>query len=353
MKNRFLVVCIISIWLSGVLSAVTAPIASASDEVKVAVMGAVEQRTERATMPYDLPDSGALEGKTITSIDAGSAATCAVASGDVYCWGSSYVNGSSIDSSIPVAINNSGVLKGKIVSSVSVGQNFACALASGAVFCWGLNNAGPLGNSSVETSFIPVAVTATGVLAGKSVTSISVGSNHACMLVSGSIYCWGASINGQLGGKTITNFSNVPAPVDVSGVLAGKTVTAISSGNSHTCALASGQVFCWGYNNTGQLGDGTTISSNVPVMVSTTGVLAGKNITAISSGNSHTCAIASGAAFCWGNGSNGQLGNGNLNYANKHKLRKFPTNSSCDYRCISWKNHFFNQFWIYVNLCNS
>ena len=80
--------------VSSLLTIPAAPASAAPDDIKVAVMGAIGTRTERATMPYDLPDSGALTGKTVTAISAGMYSTCVVASGAPYCWGSSgYVLG--------------------------------------------------------------------------------------------------------------------------------------------------------------------------------------------------------------------------------------------------------------------
>ena len=89
--------------------------------------------------------------------------------------------------------------------------------------------------------------------------------------------------------------------VDTSGVLAGKTLTQISAGE-HTCALDSaGAAYCWGWNEYGDLGDGTTTNSDVPVAVDNSGVLAGKTLTQITVGGEHTCALDSaGAAYCWG-----------------------------------------------------
>ena len=150
--------------VAGILSVITPPPANAAGEIKIAVMGAIGVRTERATMPYDLPDSDALNGKTVTSISSGTYGTCVVASGAVYCWGSGSTlgNGTSQTSTIPVAVSTSGVLAGKVITSVSVGNNFACAVASGSVFCWGEGGSGQLGNSATLTSYIPVAVTTSG-----------------------------------------------------------------------------------------------------------------------------------------------------------------------------------------------
>ena len=83
-------------------------------------------------------------------------------------------------------------------------------------------------------------------------------------------------------------------------------MTAISAGDSHSCAVVNGRAMCWGRNNFGQLGNNTLTDSPVPVQVS--GLTSG--VTAISAGNLHSCAVASGAAMCWGVNNSGQLGNG-------------------------------------------
>jgi alpha-tubulin suppressor-like RCC1 family protein len=296
--------------VAGILSVITPPTANAAGEIKVAVMGAIGVRTERATMPYDLPDSDALDGKTVTAISSGSSGTCVVASGAIYCWGNGSIlgNGTSQGSAIPVAVSTSGVLAGKVVTSVSVGNNFACALASGSVFCWGQGSSGQLGNSASLASYVPVAVTTIGALSGKTVTSISAGFAHACAIAAGQVFCWGLNENGQLGNATNVTTSS-PVGVDTSGVLAGKTVSSISSGGYFTCAIANSSGLCWGAGNSGQLGVGISASSNIPISVLSTGALQDKPFTQIEAGLSHACGIASGAAFCWGSNSNGQLGN--------------------------------------------
>ncbi|HRQ87030.1 MAG TPA: hypothetical protein PLY16_02875, partial [Candidatus Saccharibacteria bacterium] len=105
------------------------------------------------------------------------------------------------------------------------------------------------------------------------VSSITSGAVHSCAVIGGQAYCWGSGDSGRLGSGNTSN-SSVPVAVSTDGVLAGKTVTAISAGNSHTCAIADGRLFCWGYGGTGQLGNGSNANSSVPVAVSTDGVLA-------------------------------------------------------------------------------
>jgi alpha-tubulin suppressor-like RCC1 family protein len=94
---------------------------------------------------------------------------------------------------------------------------------------------------------------------------------------------------------------------------AAAAVTAISAGNLHTCAVADGIAYCWGSGAFGQLGNGTTGSQLRPVKVATNADSAlphGATVTAISTGNGHSCAVADAIAYCWGHGFNGQLGNG-------------------------------------------
>jgi alpha-tubulin suppressor-like RCC1 family protein len=182
------------------------------------------------------------------------------------------------------------------------------------VACWGKGSFGQLGNADNSDSSVPVAVDTSGVLAGRIVTQISAGANHTCALTSGSqVVCWGAGYYGQLGqGDMISLW---PVAVDTSGVLAGKTVTQISAGEDHTCAVTnSGQVACWGKGSSGQLGNADNSDSSVPVAVDTSGVLAGKIVTQISAGTKHTCALTNDSRVaCWGAGNYGQLGDGSTN----------------------------------------
>jgi alpha-tubulin suppressor-like RCC1 family protein len=134
------------------------------------------------------------------------------------------------------------------------------------------------------------------------VTSIATGISHACVATSGSPQCWGYNNNGQLGNGTTTNSSS---PVQVSGITAG--TNALTAGGTHTCIVLNDKtVDCWGSNTNGELGNGTSVARLAPVPVD--GLT---SVVGLSSGSYFTCALnSSGKVYCWGQNSTGQLGNG-------------------------------------------
>jgi alpha-tubulin suppressor-like RCC1 family protein len=230
--------------------------------------------------------------------------TCGLtAAGRAYCWGDNQI-GEVGDGSFQARTAPTPVATDSSFVDISVGGNHACAVtASGAVLCWGYDGTGALGNGQTLTTTpfgdsLPVLV-----VGGRHFTSIAAGGTHTCALdAAGEAYCWGANDSGQLGDGT-TAESNVP--VAVAGGLA---FVAISSGLGHSCALnAAGQAFCWGANDQGQLGDGTTTARDAPVAVA-----AGLGFAWISAaGQKQTCGVtAAGDAYCWGWNRLGQLGNG-------------------------------------------
>jgi len=274
--------------------------------------------TTSSHVPVLVTQSGVLAGKTVVAVAAGRGHSLALCSdGTVAAWGGNTYgqlgNNSVANSFVPVLVTLSGVLAGKNVIALSAGGWHSLALCSdGTVAAWGYNGHGQLGNGTTIDSSVPVLVTKSGGLAGKTVVSVAAGQFHSLALCSDStIAAWGRNSNGQLGNNSATN-SNVPVSVMKSGVLAGNTVIAVSAGDFHSLALCSdGTVAAWGYNLDGELGNGSTTSSNVPVLVTLSGVLADKTVVAVSVGSQHSLALCSdGTVAAWGYNSGGEIGNG-------------------------------------------
>jgi alpha-tubulin suppressor-like RCC1 family protein len=234
--------------------------------------------------------------------------TCALTStGAVQCWGLNGAgqlgNGTTTNRNTPVFVT--GLTSG-VVAIAGGGSGYICALtSSGAVKCWGDNTSGSLGNGSTTYAYTPTSVS--GLSSG--VVAITAGSGHACALTSaGAVRCWGSNSYGQLG---ILSTNNSLVPVSVSGVSSG--ISAISAGGFHTCAVTTaGTVKCWGYNADGQLGTGS-IPTASPWGITSPTTVTGLSSTAstISAGFKHTCAVTSqGKVECWGSNQSGQLGNG-------------------------------------------
>jgi prepilin-type N-terminal cleavage/methylation domain-containing protein len=270
-------------------------------------------------VPVATDVSGVLGGKTIKSYAAGQYHTCAVASDDrAYCWGDNWTgalgDNTTTDSLIPVAVNTSGVLADKTVKYITSGQIHTCAIASDdKAYCWGSNSNGQFGNNSTTQSLVPTAVSTSGVLSGKTIKYISAGMSHTCAIASDDkAYCWGYNFNGQLGNNS-TAQSLVPVAVNTSGVLSGKTVKFITAGfGTSTCAIANDDnAYCWGNNSNGQLGNNSTTNSSVPVAVNTASGLGANSVKSLRVAALHTCAISiSNQTYCWGLNTQGQLGNG-------------------------------------------
>jgi alpha-tubulin suppressor-like RCC1 family protein len=273
-----------------------------------------------------IADQNEQPGSTVSpSISFGYEHGCAVVGNvGVRCWGSNNFGQLGIGTTDTIGDDEkpevNANLGGASVKAISAGNRYTCALlAGGQVRCWGLNDKGQLGIASISTIGDDETPTTNVNLGGATATSISAGRNHTCAVLSGgNVRCWGNNLFGQLGIASTTNIGDNESPT-TNVNLGGITVTSITAGNAHTCALLSnGNVRCWGDNFFGQLGIGnqTTIGDNeIPV---TDVNLGGKTVFAIAAGEDHTCAllyptlpVAPGYDVrCWGYNRYGQLGIG-------------------------------------------
>ncbi len=265
-----------------------------------------------SSVPVPVTQSGVLAGKTVVSVAAGGGHCLALCSdGTLAAWGQNGYgqlgNNKLTESHLPVLVKQNGWLAGKTVVAIAAGDNNSLALCSdGTVAAWGYN--GPTNSQE------PLLVAQSGALFDKTVVSVAAGNPFSLALCSdGTLVAWGDNSKGQLGDNTLIDRRD-PVAVTQNGVLADKKVVSISAGYYYSLALCSdGTVAAWGMNDHGQFGDGTTNSSNVPVMVMQGGVLADKKVVSMVAGYYYSLALcADGTLAAWGMDDHGQLGNNSL-----------------------------------------
>lgn len=293
---------------------------------------------------------GASEG--VTAIAAGEQYTCVVARGGVLCWGANFAGQLGAGTTLPQTEIIAPIPANSGVVTIAIGTSHTCAQLPSTVKCWGNNNYGQLGDGTTTSRPTPIEISV-GADASNLLSGLTLGRDHSCVIVGAKLKCWGANYAGQLGAGVANNVSRPtlvawPAPVNDAKASGNQTcvssikglqclgdgragpkqvlpedarITDFSVAYSNLCAIANDALFCWGANDFGQLGDGSTTASivNAANTISPTQTLAaGSDVDSISSGASHSCALirvptkatANRTLTCWGDNSGGQFGTG-------------------------------------------
>ena len=308
---------------------------SISDSSKAVLNGAIVTGVAPGTVTITATAGDTTAQATITvktaeplplaSVSAGRASACGIGTaGAVYCWGLDHY-GARGDGTVSDTLAHPlpGVVSGgRAFTSVSVGQDHVCGLVSGVAYCWGANMYGQLGVGPAAPTcpYYGNSAQCSNVPLAVSIPSpvrqISVGDRSTCAVTSANLtYCWGDNSLGQLGVGSVTS---IPAPASPS--TGGVPFVSITVGRTHACALSTdGRAYCWGMDHFGQLGAPVkTTCTDIfgrtwPCSSVPLAVSGDWTFTAISACGDHTCALtAAGAAYCWGSNANGELGLGTL-----------------------------------------
>jgi cysteine-rich repeat protein len=279
---------------------------------------------------FPLAIADVMVGGAVLEVDAGGSQTCArLDNGKLRCWGQGgggqlgYGNLTTIgDDEFPSAAGD--VLIGGAVIAQSTGIGHTCAItANGNVRCWGNNFSGQLGYGNTtpigsmntpqqagDASVVPLG------LDGSAATALALGLSNSCALFeTGDVLCWGSGNAGTLGQGSNVNIGDDELPSTLPPIELPGTVVAISTGDTHVCALFDDQrALCWGANFYGQLGAATSEDIGDDEMPSSLDPLLLPPIRQIDAGGNHTCAIIeeSNELYCWGTNSNGELGYGHM-----------------------------------------
>jgi alpha-tubulin suppressor-like RCC1 family protein len=262
---------------------------------------------------HPLPIASSVVGQ-VTRVGAGIDHACAVtAAGALECWG--YNGNGQLGDGTTVSLRLTPVQPfASGVARVAASGVHTCAVKTdGSVVCTGFNGAGELGNGTTTNTSTFVQALEAGTA-----DQVAAGVDHTCARsVVGFVSCWGDNTSGQLG---IGSAGGIVVLPNVVGALRGG-VAEIRAGGSHTCARKfDGTVWCWGANFDGQLGDGTTIDRASPVQVS--GIFGAVQI---ATGSTHSCAVLQdGSVQCWGDDSEGEVGDGSGGLTNHTVVTPVP-----------------------------
>lgn len=250
-----------------------------------------------------------------SSITTGAYHTCGIkisdgaTTGTLWCWGANGYGQLGTNPYEEKLVDPTRVVEDSDWISVIAGDYHTCALkSSGTLWCWGFNAYGQIGNGSTEKILGLTQIELPGLPAWKTVTA---GEHHTCAItVAEKLYCWGENYNGQLGvGDTKNRLTPTPITVDST-----RAWIAVAAGSQHTCAIpANGDLWCWGDHQFGQLayGDDQNIRRLLPT-VSIDASVPNSAISKVAAGSNHTCVVYRDNDGVWCSGANGfgQLGDG-------------------------------------------
>ncbi len=261
--------------------------------------------TDDASTPHPvvMADDSPFEEAAMVTV--GAHHTCAVKTdGTVWCWGYNYYHqlgdGTTESRLHPVQVQWDTSTPVTDASWVSAGNHHTCLLRQdNRVWCWGYNGAGRLGNGTDEDSAYPVSVLVAAGQALSQVAELTVGGYHSCALtLDGHVWCWGYNDAGQVGDGTSTSRNMATEVLTGQGAPLALVQEVDCGGRKHSCARTATSVYCWGLNQSGQLGDGTRTNR---LYATATGLSSLSAPTHLSAGGIHSCtALADGTALCWG-----------------------------------------------------
>lgn len=262
---------------------------------------------------YSNNSVGLPPNQPVTDIDVDSDTTCSISGGQLYCWGRNTQGqlgiGSTYNSSN--AARYVSTFSNTLVTSIATGYRHECAVAGGAVYCWGSDPEKLLiGNSQYSYSYTPILTSNSDLNSPFPASLLSTGDTHTCAIIDNTVFCWGNNSDGQLGNGVDKTDRKIPTQLPS---LATKNASLIASGNGFSCASitatgGSDQIYCWGKNNKGQLGIGTASSAPVLTPTLVKGLPASMKVTSLSAGETHACAVANSNVYCWGANDQKQLG---------------------------------------------
>jgi uncharacterized repeat protein (TIGR02543 family) len=269
-------------------------------------------------IPTLIPFADLQVGEKIKYVSAGGYHSLALTTnGRVFGWGfnsfGSLGDNTNINKNIPTLISFTGLQVSETIEFISAGSFHSLAVTTnGRLYGWGRNSRGSVGDGTTDNKFIPTLITFTGLEAEERIQDVALNGEQSFALTSlSNVFAWGYNAFGQLGDSTL-NDKLTPTPITFTGLELGEKIQYLDASVSHTLALTTtGRVYAWGLNDNGRLGDGTIVNKSIPTLISFTGLQVGETIDQVTTGSAHNLAVTTnGRLFTWGNNPNGQLGDG-------------------------------------------